>query len=70
MINRLISLALGNRLLTLVLILALAGAGVYSLLKVPIDSLPDVTPSMVQIYTSSPGLSAICSRMAWAVMVL
>ncbi|MDG4868540.1 CusA/CzcA family heavy metal efflux RND transporter [Guyparkeria sp. 1SP6A2] len=59
MINRLISMALGNRLLTLVLVMALAAAGVYSMLKVPIDSFPDVTPSMVQIYTSSPGLSPV-----------
>ncbi len=59
MINRLISLALGNRLLTLVLVMALAAAGVYAMLKVPIDSFPDVTPSMVQIYTSSPGLSPV-----------
>ncbi len=59
MINRLISMALANRLLTLVLVVALAAAGVYSMLKVPIDSFPDVTPSMVQIYTSSPGLSPV-----------
>ncbi|TKA89159.1 efflux RND transporter permease subunit [Guyparkeria sp. SB14A] len=59
MINRLISMALANRLLTLVLVLALAAGGVYSVLKVPIDSFPDVTPSMVQIYTSSPGLSPV-----------
>ncbi|MEC9482668.1 MAG: efflux RND transporter permease subunit, partial [Halomonas sp.] len=59
MINRLISMALANRLLTLVLVVALAAGGVYSMLKVPIDSFPDVTPPMVQIYTSSPGLSPV-----------
>ncbi|MES1937411.1 efflux RND transporter permease subunit [Salinisphaera hydrothermalis] len=59
MIARFVRLALANRVLTLVAIVALAGAGLYSFKNVPIDSYPDVTPSMVQIYTSSPGLSPV-----------
>ncbi|MAT66724.1 MAG: CusA/CzcA family heavy metal efflux RND transporter [Gammaproteobacteria bacterium] len=59
MIDKLIRAALANRLLTLVLVLGLAGAGVYSLQRVPIDSFPDVTPSMVQVFTVSPGLSPV-----------
>lgn len=59
MIARLVRLALANRVLTLVAIVGIALAGVYSFQNVPIDSYPDVTPSMVQIYTSSPGLSPV-----------
>ena len=59
MISRFVRMALANRVLTLVAVTALALAGVYSFSNVPIDSYPDVTPSMVQIYTSSPGLSPV-----------
>ncbi|MGN8157995.1 efflux RND transporter permease subunit [Salinisphaera sp. SWV1] len=59
MIARFVRQALANRVLTLVAIAALALAGVYSFQNVPIDSYPDVTPPMVQIYTSSPGLSPV-----------
>ncbi|MBH02724.1 CusA/CzcA family heavy metal efflux RND transporter [uncultured Salinisphaera sp.] len=59
MISRFVRTALANRVLTLVAVAALALAGVYSFNKVPIDSYPDVTPSMVQIYTASPGLSPV-----------
>ncbi|MES1945297.1 CzcA family heavy metal efflux pump [Salinisphaera sp. PC39] len=59
MIEGLVRLALNNRLLTLVVIAAIAGIGVLSLNRVPIDSFPDVTPPMVQVFTSSPGLSPV-----------
>ncbi|MEF8793894.1 efflux RND transporter permease subunit [Thiohalorhabdus sp.] len=59
MIERLINLALRNRLMVLVLVAGLAVAGTMSFNRVPIDSFPDVTPPMVQIYTSSPGLSPV-----------
>ncbi|MFA9460274.1 efflux RND transporter permease subunit [Thiohalorhabdus sp. Cl-TMA] len=59
MIERLINLALRNRLMVLVLVAGLAVAGYMSFNRVPIDSFPDVTPPMVQIYTASPGLSPV-----------
>ncbi|MES1944549.1 CzcA family heavy metal efflux pump [Salinisphaera sp. PC39] len=59
MIEGLVRLALNNRLLTLVVIAAIAGIGIMSLNRVPIDSFPDVTPPMVQVFTSSPGLSPV-----------
>ncbi|MFV1980157.1 MAG: efflux RND transporter permease subunit, partial [Rhodothermia bacterium] len=59
MINRLIDAALENRLLVLVFIAGLAGAGFWAFRSVPIDSFPDVTPSMVQVFTVSPGLSPV-----------
>ena len=57
MIERLIEVALRNRLLVLVFMLGVAGWGVLSWRQLPVDSFPDVTPSMVQIFTASPGLS-------------
>lgn len=57
MIERLIDAALRNRLLVLVFMLGVAGWGVLSWRQLPVDSFPDVTPSMVQIFTASPGLS-------------
>ena len=57
MIERLIDVALRNRLLVLVFMLGVAGWGVLSWRQLPVDSFPDVTPSMVQIFTASPGLS-------------
>ena len=59
MIERLVQSALQNRLLVLVLVIAVAGAGWYSYQRVPIDSFPDVTPTMVQVFTVSPGLSPV-----------
>lgn len=59
MINRLINAALKNRLMILIFLFGLAGAGYWSFRKVPIDSFPDVTPPMVQVFTVSPGLSPV-----------
>ena len=57
MLDRLIDITLRNRLLMLVLIAGLGGWGVMAFRTVPIDSFPDVSPTMVQVFTSSPGLS-------------
>lgn len=59
MISSLIRTALANRLLVLIFLAAVVGAGYLSFRSVPIDSFPDVTPSMVQVFTSSPGLSPV-----------
>lgn len=59
MIDRLIELALKNRLLVLLCVMALGGGGYWAYRQVPLDSFPDVTPSMVQIFTVSPGLSPV-----------
>ncbi|MFB6345107.1 MAG: efflux RND transporter permease subunit [bacterium] len=59
MINKLVDVALDNRLLVIVLLVALIGAGVWAFQTVPINAFPDVTPSMAQIFTVSPGLSPV-----------
>lgn len=57
MIERLIRSALANRLLTLVFAAGLVGGGVFAFRGLPIDAFPDATPTLVQIYTVSEGLS-------------
>lgn len=59
MIERIIDLALGNRLLVLLFVLVLGGVGYASFRDVPVDSFPDVTPALVQVFTVSAGLSPI-----------
>lgn len=57
MINALIEFALRRRPLVLILVAGVAGLGYFAFRSVPIDSFPDVTPPLVQIFTSAPGLS-------------
>jgi len=59
MIDRLIESSLRNQLLVVLFIAGLSGAGVWAFRSVPIDSFPDVTPAMVQVFTASPGLSPV-----------
>ncbi|MFB6345931.1 MAG: efflux RND transporter permease subunit [bacterium] len=59
MINKLVDLALDNRLMAIVLIIALVGFGIWSFQTVPINAFPDVTPPMAQVFTTSPGLSPV-----------
>ncbi|MCP4660173.1 MAG: efflux RND transporter permease subunit, partial [bacterium] len=57
MIRRIVDFSLDNRSLVLVLWLLVVIVGVASLLKLPIDAVPDVTNVQVQILTNSPGLA-------------
>ncbi|MFB3068981.1 MAG: efflux RND transporter permease subunit, partial [Acidobacteriota bacterium] len=57
--HRIIDFSLNNRFLIIVLVLLLVGAGLYSMLNLPIDAVPDVTPNQVQILTNAPGLSPL-----------
>ncbi len=59
MINKIIRLSITHRLLVLLLVLTLVGAGVYSLQRLPIDAVPDVTNVQVQILTSAPSLAPL-----------
>lgn len=56
MLNRLISFALHNRGLVLLLFLFAAGFGLWRLANLPIDAFPDTTPVQVQINTTAPAL--------------
>ncbi len=37
----------------------IVGAGIYSMLRLPIDAVPDVTPNQVLVLTQAPGLSPL-----------
>ena len=59
MIDGLVRYALNNRLLVLVAVTALALGGYLSFKQLPVDAFPDATPTMVQIFTASEGLSPV-----------
>ncbi|MGH9367083.1 MAG: efflux RND transporter permease subunit [Thermoanaerobaculia bacterium] len=59
MLQRLFEFSLRNRALTLVFALLLVGVGIYSMGRLPIDAVPDVTPNQVQILTTAPALSPL-----------
>lgn len=54
-----ISFALRQRFLVLVVVIFLAGMGVYSFKKLAIDAFPDVTNVQVQVIAEAPGRSPI-----------
>ncbi len=59
MINALIRFSVSQRLLVLLAVVLLIGAGIYSLKNLPIDAVPDVTNVQVQVLTSAPALSPL-----------
>jgi len=59
MLEQIIDKVLKNRLTIFILVAAVALYGYFSFRDVPIDSFPDVSPTLVQVFTSSPGLSPV-----------
>ncbi len=59
MINALIRFSVSQRLLVLLMVAIMMGAGVYSLLNLPIDAVPDVTNVQVQVLTAAPSLAPL-----------
>ena len=57
MINRIISFSIKNKFIISLLILALVGWGTYSLMKLPIDAIPDITNNQVQVISLAPSLA-------------
>ena len=57
MINRLIDIALRNRLVVIVLYLGLAGWGWWALTVTPIDAIPDLSDNQVIVFTDWAGHS-------------
>ncbi|GAA0212224.1 CusA/CzcA family heavy metal efflux RND transporter [Kangiella japonica] len=55
MINNIIKWSIKNRFLVLLATVIIAGLGVYSLKKTPIDALPDLSDVQVIVKTSYPG---------------
>lgn len=58
MIDKLIGFSIRNKAIIIFFVLALIGWGVYSLTKLPIDALPDITNNQVQVHAIAPALSA------------
>ncbi|MEP7271094.1 MAG: CusA/CzcA family heavy metal efflux RND transporter [Acidobacteriota bacterium] len=59
MISGIIHFAVSQRLIVLLMIAPLLGAGIYSLRSLPIDAVPDVTNVQVQVLTSAPSLAPL-----------
>jgi cobalt-zinc-cadmium resistance protein CzcA len=59
MIERLMHLALHNRLLILLLVVLIVGLGALAFRTLPIDAFPDVTNIQVEIVSTAPGLSPL-----------
>jgi heavy metal efflux system protein len=57
MLERLIDIALRNRLLVLLLGMALIGGGIFTATRTPVDAFPDTTPVQVQVNTVAPALN-------------
>jgi cobalt-zinc-cadmium resistance protein CzcA len=58
LINRIVAFALEQRLLIVLLSLAIAAAGVWAYKVLPMDAYPNLSPPMVEIITQWPGHSA------------
>ncbi|RYU84784.1 CusA/CzcA family heavy metal efflux RND transporter [Hymenobacter persicinus] len=58
MLNRLIYFSIHNKLIIGLLTLALMAWGGYSLYRLPIDAVPDITNNQVVVYTVAPSLAA------------
>ncbi|MBK3407692.1 efflux RND transporter permease subunit, partial [Methylobacterium sp. IIF1SW-B5] len=54
MISRILDFSVHQRWLVLLLSLLAAGFGGYSVTKLPIDAVPDITNNQVQINTTAP----------------
>ena len=51
--HKIIEFSLQYKFLVLVLTALLIAAGIHSMLKLPIDAVPDVTPNQVQVLTQA-----------------
>src|SRR4249919_1022593 len=57
MLSRVLDFSVHQRWLVLLLSLLAAAIGVYSMTKLPIDAVPDITNNQVQINTVAPSLT-------------
>ncbi len=58
LIHRIVILSLAQPIVVLVLSVVLAGFGVWSFSRLPVDAYPDISPPMVEIVTQWPGQAA------------
>lgn len=58
MLNRIIRFSIKNKLVVALMVLILMVWGIYSLTRLPIDAVPDITNNQVQVITVSPANGA------------
>ncbi|MDE5423685.1 CusA/CzcA family heavy metal efflux RND transporter [Ancylomarina sp. DW003] len=56
MIDKIISYSIKNKLIIGLMTLALIAVGLWSMTKVPLDAVPDITNNQVQVITTAPNL--------------
>jgi len=56
MINKIIDFSINNKFIIGLLTLTILGTGIWSMTKVPIDAVPDITNNQVQVITQAPNL--------------
>jgi len=56
---KLIDFSLRNKFLVLMFTAVIVGAGIFSMLRLPIDAVPDVTPNQVMVLTQAPGFGPL-----------
>jgi len=56
--NRIVASSLRQRLLVVLMMLVLIGAGWRALERLPMDAYPDLSPPMVEVITQWPGHAA------------
>lgn len=56
MINQIINFSIKNKLLIGLMTVALIASGIWSISKVPLDAVPDITNNQVQVITQAPNL--------------
>lgn len=59
MLDKTIQFSIKNKLIIALFTLALIGWGAYSLNRLPIDAVPDITNNQVQVITAAPSQSAL-----------
>src|SRR5678816_880187 len=59
MLERILKFSIHHRFLVVMLAVAVAGLGVWSLQRLPIDAVPDITNNQVQINTLASALSPV-----------
>ncbi|ATL47681.1 CusA/CzcA family heavy metal efflux RND transporter [Chitinophaga caeni] len=58
MLEKIIAFSIRQKLIVGIMTLALLGWGIFSLTRLPIDAVPDITNNQVQVITVSPSLAA------------
>ena len=59
MINKIIDFSINNKFIIGLLTLTIVAAGIWSMIEVPIDAVPDITNNQVQVITQAPNLGTV-----------